>query len=146
MINKNDYLWIDFADRYRSLASHAVDFMPRDFMQYTIVLDDGSELIYDTEYKVVRNILKDNDCMDDVLMRREFAWRLKKQMHRAEIRQEELSEREYIKLGEILLIWAQEKKDWKFLNSVFKLGDLLFSCGGGAQLLLKAEKVLEEWK
>ena len=60
--------------------------------------------------------------------------------------QEELSEREYIKLGEILLIWAQEKKDWKFLNSVFKLGDLLFSCGGGAQLLLKAEKVLEEWK
>lgn len=60
--------------------------------------------------------------------------------------QEELSEREYIKLGEILLIWAQEKKDWKFLNSVFKLGDLLFSFGGGAQLLLKAEKVLEEWK
>lgn len=60
--------------------------------------------------------------------------------------QEELSEREYIKLGEILLIWAQEKKDWKFLNSVFKLGDLLLSCGGGAQLLLKAEKVLEEWK
>ena len=31
--------------------------------------------------------------MDDVLMRREFAWRLKKQMHRAEICQEELSER-----------------------------------------------------
>ncbi len=60
--------------------------------------------------------------------------------------QEELSEREYIKLGEILLIWAQEKKDWKFLNSVFKLGDLLFSRGGGEQLSLKAEKVLEEWK
>ena len=57
--------------------------------------------------------------------------------------QEELSEREYIKLGEILLIWAQEKKDWKFLNSVFKLGDLLFSRGGGEQLSLKAEKVLE---
>jgi len=60
--------------------------------------------------------------------------------------QEELSEREYIKLGEILLIWAQEKKDWKFLNSVFKLGDLLFSRGGGEQLSLKDEKVLEEWK
>lgn len=60
--------------------------------------------------------------------------------------QEELSEREYIKLGEILLIWAQEKKDWKFLNSVFKLGDLLFSRVGGEQLSLKAEKVLEEWK
>lgn len=59
--------------------------------------------------------------------------------------QEELSEREYIKLGEILLIWAREKKDWKFLNSVFKLGDLLFS-RGGEQLSLKAEKVLEEWK
>ena len=49
--------------------------------------------------------------------------------------QEELSEREYIKLGEILLIWAQEKKDWKFLNSVFKLGDLLFSRGGGGGVL-----------
>lgn len=51
--------------------------------------------------------------------------------------QEELSEREYIKLGEILLIWAQEKKDWKFLNSVFKLGDLLFSRGGGGAIIAK---------
>ena len=39
--------------------------------------------------------------------------------------QEELSRESYLELGEILLLWAEEKKDYKFLNSCFKLADLL---------------------
>ncbi|WP_297814307.1 hypothetical protein [uncultured Helicobacter sp.] len=56
--------------------------------------------------------------------------------------QQELNEEEYLILGEILLLWAKEKKEYKFLNSCLKLADLL---AGEAELSLKAEKVLEEW-
>lgn len=58
--------------------------------------------------------------------------------------QEELEEEQYLMLGEILLFWAKEKRDYKFLNSCLKLADLLTEKGG--QLSLKAEKLLEEWQ
>lgn len=58
--------------------------------------------------------------------------------------QEELGEEEYLMLGEILLFWAKEKRDYKFLNSCLKLADLLSR--GGVQLSLKAEKLLGEWQ
>ena len=58
--------------------------------------------------------------------------------------QEELGEEQYLMLGEILLFWAKEKKDYKFLNSCLKLADLLTE--GGGQLSLKAEKLLGEWQ
>lgn len=59
--------------------------------------------------------------------------------------QEELEEEQYLMLGEILLFWAKEKRDYKFLNSCLKLADVLTEWGGG-QLSLKAEKLLEEWQ
>ncbi|RAX56891.1 hypothetical protein CCZ01_08095 [Helicobacter monodelphidis] len=40
-------------------------------------------------------------------------------------KQEELSHEEYLQLGRILLRWAREKRDFKFLNSAFKLADLI---------------------
>ena len=58
--------------------------------------------------------------------------------------QEELGEEQYLMLGEVLLFWAKEKKDYKFLNSCLKLADLLTE--RGVQLSLKAEKLLEEWQ
>lgn len=82
-----------FALDFRSINSHAVEYVPVNDYEMIVRLDDGDSVMYDREKRTIRNLPRDPSSMSEEQFRREFGYRLRRLMERRGMTQGELAER-----------------------------------------------------
>lgn len=81
-----------FALDFRSINSHAVEYIPMNDYELVVRLDDGDSVMYDLEKRTIRNLPKDSTTMSEEQFRLEFGYRLRRRMERRGLTQGDLAE------------------------------------------------------
>ena len=88
-----DFVYDEFVLMFPRIAEHVEFWEHSDDMEIRLILDDGMEMRYDSLDKTIRRVIyHDEDDIDEIIWRREFARNLNRQMMHNHMSQETLSE------------------------------------------------------
>ena len=87
-----DFVYDEFVLMFPRIAEHVEFWEHSDDMEIRLILDDGMEMRYDSLDKTIRRVIyHDEDDIDEIVWRREFARNLNRQMMHNHMSQETLS-------------------------------------------------------